>query len=157
MASNEQHRAAQDGPASASESRPQRRNTARQQTVLRVLRESNRFRSAQQLYVELRQRYSLRIGLTSIYRILHTLADDLVAETQRAENGELLYRIRNGSEHRHYLLCRRCGQAIGFTVPELEEHTNQLTRDYSYTDVTHYLDLYGTCPRCHDLPQNPQC
>src|SRR5690242_309124 len=142
MASNEQHGAAQDNPASAVESRPQRRNTAKQQAVLRVLWESDRFRSAQQLYVELRQQYSLRIGLTSIYRILHTLADERVAETQRAGNGELLYRIRNGSEHRHYLLCRRCGQAIGFMVPELEEHTNQLTRQYSYTDITHYLDLY---------------
>ena len=62
--------------------------------MLEVLREQENFRSAQQLYLDIRQRRPLQIGLTSVYRILRALADDRIAETQRAEDGEILYRLR---------------------------------------------------------------
>jgi Fur family transcriptional regulator, ferric uptake regulator len=71
-----------------------RRSTAKQRAVLEVLREQENFRSAQQLYLDLRRHRQLRIGLTSVYRILRTLAADRIAETQRAEDGEILYRLR---------------------------------------------------------------
>ncbi len=131
-----------------SPTQPPRRSTANQRAVLHVLGETDRFRSAQQLYVQLHQQCSLRVGLSSVYRILHTLAEDGVAETQRAETGEYLYRIRNGSDHRHYLVCRRCGRAVAFTVPALEETAHQLAEEHHYADVTHYVDVYGVCPRC---------
>jgi len=129
-----------------------RRSTAKQRAVLEVLREQENFRSAQQLYLEVRRDRQLRIGLTSVYRILRTLAADRIAETQRAEDGEILYRLRNGAGHRHYLVCRQCGEAIGFIPVDIEEHTRRLSRQYHYTDVTHYVDLYGICPRCRTVP-----
>jgi Fur family ferric uptake transcriptional regulator len=125
-----------------------RRNTAKQQVVLEVLRGSDKFRSAQQLYLQMRHERPLRIGLTSVYRILRGLADDRVAETQRAEDGEILYRLRSSPEHRHYLLCRRCGRAVGFTPTTLEERAADLIRRHRYSEVTHYFDLYGICPQC---------
>ncbi|MCV7378362.1 Fe2+/Zn2+ uptake regulation protein [Mycobacterium alsense] len=137
--------------SSLSES-PRRRSTAKQRAVLEVLREQQNFRSAQQLYLDVRQKRQLRIGLTSVYRILRTLADDRIAETQRAEDGEILYRLRTGTGHRHYLVCRRCGAAVGFTPVEVEEHTHLLSRQHHYTDVTHYVDLYGICPLCRAAP-----
>ncbi len=125
-----------------------RRATAKQRAVLEALREQENFRSAQQLYLDVRQNRQLRIGLTSVYRILRTLAADRVAETQRAEDGEILYRLRTGAGHRHYLVCRRCGEAVGFTPVDIEEHTRRLSRQHHYSDVTHYVDLYGICPQC---------
>jgi Fur family transcriptional regulator, ferric uptake regulator len=133
--------------SSVPESR-RRRSTAKQRAVLEVLREQENFRSAQQLYLDIRRHRQLRIGLTSVYRILRTLAADRIAETQRAEDGEILYRLRTGAGHCHYLLCRRCGRAVGFTPDDIEEHTRRLSQAYRYTDVTHYIDLYGICPRC---------
>lgn len=127
---------------------PRRRSTDKQRVVLEVLREQENFRSAQQLYLAIRHHRQLRIGLTSVYRILHTLATDRIAETQRAEDGEILYRLRTGTGHRHYLICRRCGGAVGFTPVGIEEHTRRLSRQHHYSDVTHHVDLYGICPRC---------
>jgi Fur family transcriptional regulator, ferric uptake regulator len=126
-----------------------RRNTAKQQVVLDVLRGSDNFRSAQQLYLQIRHERPLRIGLTSVYRILRSLADDRIAETQRAEDGEILYRLRDSPGHRHYLLCRRCGRAVGFTPTALEDHTADLIRRHRYSEVTHYFELYGICPQCN--------
>ena len=129
-----------------------RRSTAKQRAVLEVLREQENFRSAQQLYLDIRRRRQLPIGLTSVYRILRTLATDHIAETQRAEDGEILYRLRTEAGHRHYLVCRRCGTAVAFTPVDIEEHTRHLSSQHHYTDVTHYVDLYGVCPRCRTTP-----
>ena len=134
-----------------------RRSTAKQRAILEVLREQENFRSAQQLYLDVRRDRQLRIGLTSVYRILRTLAADRVAETQRAEDGEMLYRLRTGTGHRHYLVCRQCGEAVAFTPVDIEEHTRRLSRLHHYTDVTHYFDLYGTCPRCRPAPASQGC
>jgi Fur family ferric uptake transcriptional regulator len=120
--------------------------------VLEVLRGQENFRSAQQIYLDVRGDRQLRIGLTSVYRILRTLAADRIAETQRAEDGEILYRARTAPGHRHYLVCRLCGRAVGFTPADIEEDTRRLSRQHHYTDVTHYVDLYGICPRCRTTP-----
>jgi Fur family transcriptional regulator, ferric uptake regulator len=125
-----------------------RRRTAKQQAVLEVLDRSDRFRSAQQIHFEIREQRAIRIGLTSVYRILKRLADDQIVETQRAEDGETLYRLRTAPGHRHYLLCRRCGRAVAFTPAGLEQHTSRLAEQHQFTEITHYVDLYGTCPRC---------
>ncbi|WP_308206689.1 transcriptional repressor [Mycobacterium paraense] len=117
-----------------------------------MLREHENFRSAQQIYLDIRHHRQLRIGLTSVYRILRTMATDRIAETQRAEDGEVLYRLRTGQDHRHYLVCRQCGRAEGFTPVDIEEDTRRLSRQHRYTDVTHYVDLYGICPRCQTAP-----
>lgn len=127
------------------------RMTARQRAVLDLLHRSDRFRSAQQLHLDLRQRHGVRIGLVTVYRILHAFADMKICETQRAEDGETLYRLRTTLEHRHYLLCRRCGRAIGFTAGEIEYFTSQLAEQYRYTDVAHQIDFYGTCPGCTEI------
>lgn len=137
----------------SSPTEPQRRrSTAKQRAVLEVLREQENFRSAQQIYLDIRRHQQQRIGLTSVYRILRSLATDRVAETQRAEDGEILYRLGTGAGHCHYLLCRRCGRAVRFTHVDIEEHSVRLSRQHHFTDVTHYVDLYGICPRCRTTP-----
>jgi Fur family transcriptional regulator, ferric uptake regulator len=126
----------------------QTRMTAQQRAVLDLLGRSDRFRSAQQLHRDLGQRHSVRIGLVTVYRILSLFTDMKITETQRGEDGAMLYRLRTTPEHRHYLLCRRCGRAIGFTAGEIEAFTSQLARQHRYTDLAHEIDFYGTCPRC---------
>ncbi|CAM2764948.1 Fur family transcriptional regulator [Mycobacterium simiae] len=124
--------------------------TAQQRAVLDLLQRSDRFRSAQQLHLELRQDDGVRVGLVTVYRILHAFAGLEMVETQRAEDGEMLYRLRTTSEHRHYLLCRQCGLAIGFTVDDVECLTSQLAQQHRFTEVAHQIDFYGTCPQCVD-------
>ena len=96
------------------------RVTANQQAVLELLGRSEHFRSAQQLHLEIHQHQTTRIGLSTVYRILRTLAERNIVETQRAEDGEALYRLRTTPGHCHYLLCRRCGRAVGFTSADIQ-------------------------------------
>jgi Fur family transcriptional regulator, ferric uptake regulator len=129
---------------------PRRRSTAQQEAVLDVLGSSARFRSAQELHRELTAHTPNRVGLATVYRILHRLADQQIAETQRGEDGETLYRLRTATGHYHYLMCRRCGAAVAFSPATLEHHTAELARKHRYADITHHIDLYGVCPRCAD-------
>ncbi|MEC3915605.1 Fur family transcriptional regulator [Nocardia sp. CDC160] len=131
--------------------RRRRRTTPRQRALLELLKRDNHFRSAQQWHAELRT--TVGVGLTSVYRILHQFAEQHVVETQRAEDGELLYRLRDTAEHYHNLLCRICGRAERFTLDALEHHTEHVARQYRYADVNHHLDLYGTCPDCAGVAQ----
>jgi Fur family transcriptional regulator, ferric uptake regulator len=124
------------------------RPTAQRQAVMQLLHRSDRFRSAQQLHMELRDIKRERVGLSTVYRILRALAEERIAETQRAEDGETLYRLRTVAEHRHYLLCRRCGRAVGFTADDAERQADFLARQQGFTDVTHWIDVFGTCPLC---------
>ncbi|WP_084520168.1 transcriptional repressor [Nocardia mexicana] len=66
------------------------RATVRVTAMLDVLRRDDRFRSAQQLYDDLRTATSLRIGPTTVYRILNLLVEQELVETQRSEAGELM-------------------------------------------------------------------
>jgi Fur family transcriptional regulator, ferric uptake regulator len=142
------------GPTAGPHTAKRRRTTAKQRDVLEVLASSDNFRSAQQLHLQICQQRPHPIGLTSVYRILRSLTEERIAETQRAEDGETLYRLRSSAAHRHYLLCRLCGYAVAFTPIALEEHTSRLSRVYNYTDVTHHIDLYGICPSCRTDADN---
>ncbi|WP_063824876.1 Fur family transcriptional regulator [Nocardia pseudovaccinii] len=134
------------------------RVTLRQRVVLDALRRGDRFRSAQQLHTDLRLTSTIGIGLTSVYRILHRLADQQLVETQHAEDGELLYRIRDSCGHHHYLMCRICGRAEQFTLDAVEQHADLIASQHRYRDVSHRLDLYGICPRCATEPEiTAQC
>jgi Fur family transcriptional regulator, ferric uptake regulator len=129
----------------------QTRMTAQQRAVLDLLHRSDRFRGAQQLHLDLRQRHGVRIGLVTVYRILRAFVDMKITETQRAEDGEMLYRLLTTPEHRHYLVCRQCGRAVGFTADEIEDFTSRLAEQYRFTDLAHQIDFYGTCPRCTEI------
>ncbi len=135
------------GPARETRRPARRRWTAHRRAVFDILSTGENFRSVQELYRQVQQQKS-QIGLTTVYRILQGFEEDQVAETQRAEDGELLYRLRTTSEHCHYLLCRQCGRAESFTPTAFEEHTTEFSRVLGYADLTHHIDLYGVCPRC---------
>lgn len=124
------------------------RLTTQQRAVLDLLHNSDHFRGAQRLYHDLRQGHGVQIGLVTVYRILNLFTDLQITETQRAEDGEMLFRLRTSSQHRHYLLCRQCGRAISFTTDEIEDFTSRLAQQHRFTDVAHQIDFYGTCPRC---------
>lgn len=127
---------------------PGRRRTPKRQAVLDQLGRSRFFRTAQELHTEIRNHHSVQMGLTTVYRILRNLAEENIAESQRGEDGEILYRLRTTTEHRHYLVCRRCGRAVAFTSDDIEHICVQLASEHGYRDVVHHVDLYGTCSVC---------
>ena len=124
----------------------QQRNTKQRSAVASLLEESDSFHSAQTLHAMLRDRGE-RIGLTTVYRTLQALAEAGEVDVMRPPSGEQLYR-RCGRSHHHHLVCRSCGATVEVEGPAVERWTDRIAADHGYTDVSHTLDIFGTCPAC---------
>ena len=91
----------------------------RRTTVLDALTESNSFRSAQDIYAELRSA-GAKIGLTTVYRALQALSDAGEVDVLRTADGESVYRACRTGEHHHHLVCRKCGRTVEVAGPAVE-------------------------------------
>src|ERR1700733_11398659 len=126
-------------PASRERSTPQKRALAA------LLAASSGFRSAQDLYAELRGR-GQNVGLTTVYNQLGALAEAGEVDAVRTETGEMLFRRCATAAHHHHLLCRRCrGRTIEVEGPEVEQWADRVAAAHGFTDVAHTVEVVGTC------------
>lgn len=121
--------------------------TTRQRTaVMALLSEVEEFRSAQELH-ELLRRRGESVGLTTVYRTLQALADAEEIDVMRPPGGEHLYR-RCSSGHHHHLVCRACGRTVEVAGPTVESWANRVATEHGFADVSHTLEIFGTCAEC---------
>lgn len=122
------------------------RSTRQRAAVAAVLDELDDFRSAQSLHAMLRQRGE-RIGLTTVYRSLQALSDAGEIDSLRTDDGETVYR-RCSSSHHHHLVCRECGRTVEVEGPAVERWARRTASDNGFVDVSHTLEVFGTCSAC---------
>ena len=131
---------------SSTDHSPAQRNTRQRGAVAALLREVEGFHSAQDLHAMLRSRGE-RVGLTTVYRTLQSLADAGDLDVMRPPGGEHLYR-RCSDGHHHHLVCRSCGATVEVLGPTVETWADKVAAEHGYTDVAHTLEIFGTCPAC---------
>jgi Fur family ferric uptake transcriptional regulator len=115
--------------------------------VLAQLDATDEFRSARQLYFELRARGS-RVGLTTIYRTLQLLVEAGEVDQLSLADGGQLYRRCSMNRHHHHLVCRSCGRTVELEGPTVERWAQRLGAEHGFTDVSHTVEIHGTCPSC---------
>ncbi|GAB3481065.1 Fur family transcriptional regulator [Nocardiopsis coralliicola] len=121
--------------------------STRREAVKRALDDSTGFRSAQDLYADLRADGS-KIGLTTVYRALQTLCDSGEVDVLRNDDGEAVYRACATESHHHHLVCRSCGKAVEVEGPAVERWAESIGTQHGFTDVTHTVEVFGTCAAC---------
>ncbi len=129
------------------------RNTRQAGAVEAVLRAADGFRTAQELFAELRRRGD-RIGLTTVYRHLSTLAEQGAVDVVHNGEGESQYRLCGVSQgsadqpdaHHHHVVCRQCGRSVEVSGPEVEAWAARVAAAAGFTEVTHTLEVFGLCP-----------
>jgi Fur family transcriptional regulator, ferric uptake regulator len=131
---------------------PQERSTRQKRALAAVLDASDSFRSAQDLFTELRSRGE-SVGLTTIYNQLRALARVGAVDVLTTDDGETLYR-RCTTEHHHHLLCRVCGRTIEVEGPQVERWAEAVAAEHGFVDVSHTVEIFGTCAEC-DAGQPP--
>ncbi len=137
---------------------PRLRNTRQAEALESIMREAEGFRTAQDLFAELRRRGD-RIGLTTVYRHLSTLAEQGSADVVHTADGESQYRLcgvpsagESSQDHHHHLVCRECGRSVEVSGPEVEAWAERVALAAGYTEVSHTLEVFGLCP---EHSQNP--
>ena len=112
-----------------------------------VLADLSGFRSAQDIYAELR-RLGEGVGLTTVYRHLQVLTEDGAVDTLSDEAGETLYRRCETSAHHHHVTCRSCGRSVEVEGRAVERWAERVATEAGFTDVDHTVEIFGICPKC---------
>ena len=126
---------------------PGRRATKQKAAVVEALAAIDDFRSAQEIHAWLRDNSSA-VGLTTVYRTLQALADTHEVDALRTADGEMLYRRCASDSHHHHLVCRQCGKTVEVEGPAVESWADQTAQQYGFADVSHTLEIFGTCEAC---------
>jgi Fur family ferric uptake transcriptional regulator len=125
------------------------RSTRQAAAIEDTLREADGFRTAQELFDELRQRGD-RVGLTTVYRNLALLVEHGLADVVHREDGESQFRLCGGSdlqgEHHHHIVCRVCGRSVEVAGPEVEAWAERVAAEAGFTQISHTVELFGLCP-----------
>ena len=124
------------------------RPTRQRKAVVDALDSFDDFRSAQEIHDLLGQRGEA-VGLATVYRTLQRLADAGEVDLLRTEEGEAIYR-RCSDTHHHHLVCRACGRTVEVEGPAVERWTRAIAAEHGYDDVSHTLEIFGTCGGCRD-------
>ena len=125
---------------------PAHRRTRQRQAVQAILAELTEFKSAQQIHSDLR-RQGDRIGLSTVYRTLQSLVAGGEVDAIRTSEGEIVYR-QCSTGHHHHLVCRSCGRTVEVFGPAVEHWATAVAQQHGFRDVSHDLEIFGTCGEC---------
>lgn len=123
-----------------------RRPTRQQAAVAAALEDVQDFSSAQELHARLRDAGD-SVGLATVYRTLTGMAEAGEVDVLRTDEGEAVYRMCSTGHH-HHLVCRECGRAVEIEGPAVERWTDQVAAEHGFSDVSHTLEIFGTCVDC---------
>src|SRR4051812_49595741 len=94
------------------------------------------------------------VGLSTVCRAGESLADDGELDSLRTDTGEALYR-RCSPQHHHHLVCRACGLTVEVAGPAVEQWADRIADDHGFVDVSHTLEIFGTCASCRAAGTTP--
>ena len=134
-----------DEPKTAAPAAPQRR-TRQRAAVDQILSHLEEFRTAQQIHDVLRHQGD-SVGLTTVYRTLQAMVESGELDALRTDDGETAYR-RCSRGHHHHLVCRSCGRTVEVSGPAVERWASAVADEHGFRDVSHDLEIFGTCGNC---------
>lgn len=129
---------------------PVRQRSTRQSGAVRdALRGARGFRSAQDVYAQLRS-VGEPVGLSTVYRHLQALVDEGLVDVIHTPEGETTYRYcgEPGPGHHHHLVCRECGRTEEVEGRAVERWAGEVAQRFGYTEVDHTVELFGRCADC---------
>jgi Fur family transcriptional regulator, ferric uptake regulator len=120
--------------------------TRSQKRILTLLQSLKCSISAQDLYIELRNRQQ-DMGLATVYRSLEALKLQGEVQVRTLANGESEYSLIKSD--RHHLTCVNCGVSIAIDECPVHNLEQQLETSHSFKVYYHTLEFFGLCQKCH--------
>jgi Fur family transcriptional regulator, ferric uptake regulator len=121
------------------------RRTRSQTQILSLLKQLKEAVSAQDLYVQLRQR-QLSMGLATVYRALESLKQEGAIQVRTLSSGESLYSLAQVDTH--HLTCVRCGDSTVMDECPVHGLESHLTESHHFQIFYHTLEFFGLCEKC---------
>ncbi|AWB81471.1 transcriptional repressor [Corynebacterium yudongzhengii] len=136
-------------PLSVSSSKPKVgvRNTRQRTAVVDLLSELDNFASAKEIHRELEER-DARVGLTTVYRTLQSLAEIDAVDVLHMASGESLYRACHTDDHHHHLVCTECGRTEEIDGGPVEKWAKDVAKSHGFRLTGHDAEIFGVCQDC---------
>lgn len=122
--------------------------TRSQKRILTLLQSLKCSLSAQDLYIELRNRQQ-DMGLATVYRSLEALKLQGEVQVRTLANGESEYSLIKSD--RHHLTCVNCGISIAIDECPVHNLEKQLETSHAFKVYYHTLEFFGLCQECHEV------
>ena len=120
--------------------------TRSQERIITLLQDLKRSVSAQDLYIELRNRQQ-DMGLATVYRSLEALKLEGAVQVRTLANGESVYSPVESD--RHHLTCVNCGISLPIDRCPVHDLEKQLEKSHRFKVYYHTLEFFGLCQKCH--------
>ena len=120
--------------------------TRSQERIMTLLQNLKRSVSAQDLYIELRNREQ-DMGLATVYRSLEALKIQGELQVRTLGNGESVYSLVKSD--RHHLTCVSCGNSIPINECPVHDLEKQLEKSHTFKVYYHTLEFFGLCQECN--------
>jgi Fur family transcriptional regulator, ferric uptake regulator len=120
-------------------------HTRSQERILNLLKILKQGISAQDIYVELRNR-NQSMGLATVYRSLEALKLEGMVQVRTLANGEALYSLVQ--QDKHHLTCLQCGISIPINQCPVHDLEDQLESSHKFKIFYHTLEFFGLCSQC---------
>jgi len=121
------------------------KRTRSQERILNLLKSLQKAISAQDIYVEMRQR-DQALGLATVYRALEALKLEGAIAVRTLSNGESVYSCTQ--QDRHHLTCLHCGESIAIDKCPVHDLEVELENSHQFKVFYHTLEFFGMCDRC---------
>ena len=121
--------------------------TRSQEKVIETLQNLKKAISAQDLYIELRNR-NQNMGLATVYRSLEALKLQGEVQVRILPNGESVY----SSIHRdrHHLTCVNCAVSIPIEECPVHDLEHHLEDSHKFKVYYHTVEFFGLCDDCQN-------
>lgn len=123
------------------------RMTRQRTAVVEVLREIDKFSTTKTIHAALESRGE-KVGLTTVYRTLQSLAEIEAVDVLQTPDGETLYRQCLTPHHHHHLVCTKCGSSEEVEGGPVEKWAELTAAHFGYQLVAHEAEIYGICRAC---------
>ena len=120
------------------------RATRQAAAVIAVMSGMRAFCGARDIYDALCRR-GQHVGLATVYRHLHVLAERGEVDTIYTASGESRYRLRASTATCH-LICRSCGRIVAVDGSEILDWGKQVAAEAGFTFTGYTVGLSGLCP-----------
>lgn len=121
--------------------------THQRESVARVLFESTRHLSADEVAEELRERGE-QIGKATVYRTLALLVELGLATEHDFDEGFRRYQMQIGAAKYDHMICTACGSVTPFRHTSLDEALSEVAADAEFSAITRQIKVFGTCHAC---------
>ena len=120
------------------------RVTEPRQAVLDILTHEHGPFTAEELHARLKKG---ACDMVTVYRVLAAFAELNLVRRCDFGDGAYRYEFNTGEQHHHHIICRNCHsvEVLDLCVVESLE---RLARQKGYANVTHTLEIFGTCVKC---------